>query len=112
MPAAQQATGRALVESYAENGVIAALSVVGSLGLGVAMIAAAGALRAAYRLGWVPLTLILLSLPLIAVHEPPFGPIGLALFIVAIVLFARAQTTAAVRSAPPLSPPVPARSIS
>ena len=95
LPAADQAIGRDLVESYAENGVIVALSVIGSVGLGVAIIGAAVALRGAYRLGWVPLLLMVLALPLIAIHEPPFGPIGLALFIVAILLFARRQAAAA-----------------
>jgi hypothetical protein len=91
LPAAEQAVGRDLVESYAESGLIVALSVLGSVGLAVAMIAATVALRAAYRLGWAPLALMLLSLPLIAIHEPPFGPIGLALFIVAVLVFARQQ---------------------
>jgi len=91
LPEAQHAIGRDLVESYAESAVIVTLSVIGSIGLAVGMIGATVALRAAYRLGWVPLALMLLSLPLIAIHEPPFGPIGLALFIVAILLFARQQ---------------------
>jgi hypothetical protein len=103
MPPAQQAAGRDLVESYAENGVISVLSVLGSLGLGVAMIGAAVALRAAYRLGWVSLVLMLVSLPLIAIHEPPFGPVGLATFIVAVLLFVRPQATAPARTASPLS---------
>ena len=93
LPQAQQATGREIVESYAESGVIVALSVIGSIGLAVGMIGAAIALRAAYRTGWLPLGLMLLALPLIAVHEPPFGPVGLALFIVAVVLFARDQAS-------------------
>jgi hypothetical protein len=32
---------------------------------------------------------MLLCVPLIAIHEPPFGPIGLAMFILAVVLFVR-----------------------
>ncbi len=108
LPAGDQATGRELVESYAESGLIMALSVIGSIGLAVGMVAAAVALRAAYRLGWAPVVLMLLSLPLIAIHEPPFGPIGLALFIGAVVLFARRQAAAPVPIAPPLGHPVPA----
>jgi hypothetical protein len=91
LPEAQHAVGRDLVESYAESGVIVTLSVIGSIGLAVGLIGATVALRAAYRLGWAPLALMLLSLPLIAIHEPPFGPIGLALFIVAVLVFARQQ---------------------
>ena len=108
LPETQQAVGRDLVESYAESGVIVVLSVLGSIGLGVAMIGATMALRAAYRLGWAPLVLMLLSLPLIAVHEPPFGPVGLALFIGAVLLFARQQASSPARSAPPVNQPVPA----
>ena len=108
MPEPQQAAGRDLVESYAENGVLSVLSVLGSLGLGVAMIAAAVALRAAYRLGWVSLALMVVSLPLIAVHEPPYGPVGLTTFIVAVLLFVREQATAPAPGGRPLSPPVSA----
>jgi hypothetical protein len=92
LPEAQQRVGADLVESYAENGVIVALSVVGSLGLAVGMIGAAIALRRAHRLGPVPLLLMLLSLPLIAIHEPPFGPTGLALLIVAVLIYARSRS--------------------
>ena len=91
LPEAQRAVGADLVDAYGGNAVMAVLSVVGSVGLGVAIIAAAVALRGAYRLGWVPLVLMLLALPLIAVHEPPFGPIGLAVFTVATLLFLRQQ---------------------
>jgi hypothetical protein len=104
LPEGQQATGREIVESYAESGVIAALSVVGSIGLAVGMIAAAVGLRRAYRAGWLPLVLMLLALPLIAIHEPPFGPIGLALFIVAVLLLARQQAADLASSVAPLAP--------
>jgi hypothetical protein len=89
LPEAQQAVGADLVNSYADNGVITVLTVPGSLGLAVAMVGAVVALRGAYRVGWAPLALMLLSLPLISIHEPPFGPIGLALFIAAALLLAR-----------------------
>jgi hypothetical protein len=108
LPDAEQAVGADLVDSYAENGVIVVLSVVGSTGLGVAMIGAAVALRGAYGLGWVPLLLILIAIPLIALHEPPFGPIGLAMFIGAVLLFVRHQGSRQASSAPPLDRPVPA----
>jgi hypothetical protein len=100
LPEAQHAVGRDLVESYAESTVIITLSAIGSIGLAVGMIAAVVALRAAYALGWAPLTLMLLSLPLIAVHEPPYGPIGLALFIAGMMLFARQRAPAPAPSAP------------
>jgi hypothetical protein len=108
LPQGQQAVGIDLVESYGESGVIMALSAIGSVGLAVGIIGATVALRAAYRLGLVPIVLMLLALPLIALHEPPFGPIGLALFIGAVLLFARRQAGAPAPSAPPLVHPVPA----
>jgi hypothetical protein len=51
---------------------------------------------------------MLLALPLIAIHEPPFGPVGLALFIVAALLFVRQRASAPARSAAPLDELVPA----
>ena len=109
LPEAQQAVGADLIDSYGENGVIAVLSVLGSLGLAVAIIGAAVALRRTYRVGWAPLVLMLLSMPLIAVHEPPFGPVGLTIFIAAVVLLVRQQAAVPERSAPPLEQPVAAR---
>ena len=103
LPESQQAIGRELVESYAESGVIVTLSVIGGIGLAVGLVGAAVALRGAYRLGWAPIVLMLLALPLIAIHEPPFGPIGLALFIAAVLLFVRRHAAAPTRGAPPLS---------
>jgi hypothetical protein len=46
-------------------------------------------------------------LSLIAIHEPPFGPAGLTLFIIAVLLFARQQA-----SAPAINPAaVPSREV-
>jgi len=109
LPEAQQAVGADLLESYAESGVIVVLSVLGSIGLGMAMIGAAVALRRACGVGWIPLVLMLLSMPLIAIHEPPFGPVGLALFIVTVLLLGRQRASMPARSAPPLEQPVSPR---
>ena len=108
LPERQQAVGVDVLESYADSGVISVYSVVGSIGLGVGMIGAVVALRGAYGLGWVPLVLMLLSVPLIAVHEPPFGPVGLAIFIVAVLLLVRQQASVPARDASPAAatPPV------
>ena len=108
LPQAQQPVGAELVESYGESGVIVALSMVGSVGLAVALIGAAVALRQAYRLGWAPLALMIVAIPLIALHEPPFGPVGLALFIGAVLLIVRQQASAAAPSAPAIDQPAPA----
>jgi hypothetical protein len=109
LPEAQQAVGADLVESYAESGVIMVLSALGSVGLAMALIGAAVALRGAYGLGWPALVLIVLSLPLIALHEPPFGPVGLTMFIAAVLLLVRQQAAVPARSAPPLDQLVAAR---
>jgi hypothetical protein len=104
LPAAQQPVGAELVDSYGDSSVIMALSFIGSIGLAVALIGAAVALRRAYRLGWVPLVLMVLAIPLIAVHEPPFGPVGLLLFIGAVLLMAREQASAPAPGPPAAAP--------
>ena len=71
------------------------------------MIGAAVALRRAYRLGWAPLALMVLAIPLIALHEPPFGPVGLVMFVGAVLLIARSQASATAPSARVVDRPVP-----
>jgi hypothetical protein len=76
---------------------------IGSLAFIVAAIATGIALR---RHAGAPLAVpVLLGLSgfLITAHPPPFGPIGLGLFIVAILIFARSQ--AAARSPASLAQP-------
>jgi hypothetical protein len=51
LPTAQQAVGAELVDSYGEHGLIDVFAQVGSVGLGVAMIGAAVALRRTHRVG-------------------------------------------------------------
>ena len=75
-----------------------------ALALATAMVVA---LRAAYGMSWGPLVLMLLCVPLIAIHEPPFGPIGLAMFILAIVLFVRQRASVSEQAVPPLERPAP-----
>jgi hypothetical protein len=94
-----------VVQDFAEHPLARDLGVfssIGGLGLLVGMIAAGVALR---RHAGAPLSvLVLLSLAglLIQAHPPPFGPTGLALFIAAVLLFARSQ--AAREPAPPRQP--------
>jgi hypothetical protein len=94
LAASERAVGAALVDEFTDNVLIRGFSVLSSLG-GVAfltaMIAAGVALR---RHAAAPLSVpILLGLSgfLITAHPPPFGPIGLVLFIAAALLFARSQ---------------------
>jgi hypothetical protein len=106
---AQQATGAALLQDFAESPLardFGVFSTIGSLGLIVALIAAGVALR---QQDGVPLAVpVLLGISgfLITAHPPPFGPTGLVLFVAAVVLYARSQPRAEV--AAPLRRPRPA----
>jgi hypothetical protein len=94
-PQAQPALREDLVQDFAEHPLIGPFSVfgtIGSLGLIVAAIAAGIAL---YRHAGAPIfvpVLLALSGLLITVHPPPYGPTGLALFIVAVLIYARSQS--------------------
>jgi hypothetical protein len=107
LPEAQQAVGADLVDSYGESGVLTALASVGSIGLAVAMIGAAVALRRAYQLGAVPIVLMVLAIPLIAIHEPPLGPVGLVMFIGAVLLMVRWHAPVGASSPGTVDQPVP-----
>lgn len=97
LPQAERATGADLVQDFAEHALIANLGVfgnIGSLGLITALIAAGIAL---YRHAGAPVSVpVLLGLAgfLITAHPPPYGPIGLTLFVVAVLLFRRSQSGA------------------
>jgi hypothetical protein len=81
----------ALVDAYAGDPVLAALEHAAGLACGVALVAAAFALRGAGRIGRGQQALLVAATPLIAVHVPPFGPVGLVLF--AIVASSALATT-------------------
>jgi hypothetical protein len=97
LPEAERATGAAVIQEYGEHVLIRGFGVlvsIGSVAFVIATIAAGIALR---RYAGAPLAVpILLGLSgvLIPAHPPPFGPTGLALFIVAVLLFARSQSSA------------------
>jgi hypothetical protein len=96
LPETERATGAAVIQEYGENVLIRGFGVlvsIGSVAFIIAMIAAGVALR---RHAGAPLAVpILLGLSgfLITAHPPPFGPTGLALFIAAVLLFARSQSS-------------------
>ena len=100
------ATGADLVHDFADNVLIRNFGVfgnIGSLALITTMIAAGVALR---RHAGAPLSvaaLLGLSGFLITAHPPPYGPIGLALFIAAVLLFVRSRAGA--RAPGPLGQP-------
>jgi hypothetical protein len=94
LPQPERATGADLVHDFADNILIRNFGVfgnIGSLALITAAIAAGVALR---RHAGAPLSvaaLVGVSGFLITAHPPPYGPIGLALFILAVLLFVRSQ---------------------
>jgi hypothetical protein len=106
LAAGERATGAALVDDYNDSVLVRAFGVlpsIGSLAFIAAMIGAGIALR---RHAAAPLSVpILLGISgfLITAHPPPFGPAGLALFIAAVLIYARSQATAP--AAAPLTPP-------
>jgi hypothetical protein len=95
LPESERATGAAVIQDYGEHILIRGFGVlvsIGSVAFITATIAAGIALR---RHAGAPLAVpILLGLSgvLITAHPPPFGPTGLALFIAAVLLFARRQS--------------------
>jgi hypothetical protein len=106
LPETERATGAAVIQEYGENVLIRGFGVlvsIGSVAFIIAMIAAGVALR---RHAGAPLAVpILLGLSgfLITAHPPPFGPTGLALFIAAVLLFARSQSS--IRAPAPVEQP-------
>lgn len=97
LPAAERGAGADLVQAFAESPLVrdfGVFAIIGSLGLVVATLAAGMALRADAR---APVTIAVmfgLSGFLITAHPPPFGPIGLVLFVVAFILLARSESAA------------------
>jgi hypothetical protein len=108
LPQAERATGADLVQDFAEHVLIRDFGVfvtIGSLALITAAITAGIAL---YRHAGAPPTVpVLLGLAgfLITAHPPPFGPTGLALFVVAVLIYRRSQSRA---QAPTSLGPTPA----
>ena len=86
LPAAEQDAGAKVLEEFADSGIIRAFELIGTGSLFVALTAAGIALRrrADAPLA-VPVLLVLAAVP-IAWHVRPFGQVGLALFIAAVLL--------------------------
>jgi hypothetical protein len=99
LPLDQRATGADLLTAYNESTVVTVLSTIGSIAWLVAVAAAGLALyrRANTTSSVAVVLLFVISAPGIAIHVTPFGPVGLVLFIVALVLVMR---TAAAPAAP------------
>jgi hypothetical protein len=91
LPAAEQDAGAKVLEGFADSAIIRAFELIGTGFLFVALTAAGVALRR--RAGAplaVPVLLVLAAVP-IAWHVRPFGQIGLALLIAAVLLAVRAR---------------------
>ena len=69
----------------------------GTLALGGGIIAAAIALRHTRAISRTAVALLVVSAPLITAHVPPFGPVGLACFVLAVVLSRRSLLTTSSR---------------
>jgi hypothetical protein len=95
LPEAERATGATVIQEYGENVLLRGFGVLVSIGSVAFIIAAIAAGVALRRHAGAPLAVpVLLGLSgfLITAHPPPFGPTGLALFIAAVLLFARSQS--------------------
>jgi hypothetical protein len=89
---ADRALGADLIQDFAENVLIGPFGVlvsIGSVAFITATIAAGVALRKHAGAPLAVAALLGISGFLITVHPPPYGPTGLALFIVAVLLFVR-----------------------
>jgi hypothetical protein len=108
LPVAERGTGSTLVNDFTENILIrdfGVFNIIGTLSLITAMIAAGIALRQQAGVSVsVPILLGVCGF-MIAAHPPPFGPIGLVLFVAAVLVYARSQT--ATRTHAPLAQPHP-----
>jgi hypothetical protein len=109
LPQAERAaTGADLVPDFADNILIRNFGVfgnIGSLALIIALIAAGVALRQRAGAPLAVAALLGVSGFLITAHPPPFGPTGLGLFIVAVLLYVRSGQGS--RAPAPLGQPGP-----
>ena len=96
LPGSERETGVNLVQDFAESPLARDLGVfatIGTLGLIVALIGAGITLRREARAPLSVALLLGLSGFLISAHPPPLGPTGLALFVAAVLMFARSPAT-------------------
>jgi hypothetical protein len=104
LPEAERATGAQLIQDFNESKLLADPGVLNSIGTVALVVAAVAAGIALYRRAGAPIAvpiLLGLSAPLVAMHPPPYGPIGLVLFTAAVLVALRARLPA---RAPALTP--------
>jgi hypothetical protein len=95
LPQAEPGLRADLVQDFAEHPLIGPFGVFGSIGSMGLIVAAISAGVALYRHAGAPLSvpaLLGISGLLISVHPPPYGPIGLALFILAVLIYQRSRS--------------------
>lgn len=91
LPPANQAVGAELIQDFAESPLVrdaGVLVIPATIALVVAAVALGIALRDAGAPRWAPVLFGIAGF-LISAHPPPFGPTGLALFVVGTVLIMR-----------------------
>jgi hypothetical protein len=92
LSAAERPAGANVIEQFADNGLIAVFETTRSCAVVVALIAAGNALwRGAGAPLGAPILLALAAVPM-AFPVPPFGQVGLAVFIAAVVLVVRTRS--------------------
>jgi hypothetical protein len=101
VPAAELPAAIAAIDALQDSVVVQAVAALGGAAWVVAAIAAAIAFARADAPRAVPILIALSAL--VAMHPPPYGPIGLACFIGGVVLLARHEHAPAV-AAPPRGP--------
>ena len=114
LPQDDQFLGAVLIQDFAESPLVRDLGVlaaIGTIALVAAAIATGIALRDAGAPGWAP-WLFGFSGFLISAHPPPFGPTGLALFVVGVVLLLRSREAEAGSAMPPAADTSPRRPFS
>jgi hypothetical protein len=105
LPEAEQEIGANLIQDFAESPLVADFGVfaaIGGIGLVTATVAAGVALRNDAGAPVSVAVLVAVSGFLINAHPPPFGPLGLLMFVLAFILLMRSdKATASAASARP-----------
>ena len=89
---AERPIGAVLVEEFTDSSLIMALEKIGTVAWFVALLAAGVALLRQAGASWLVPALLVLSAVPTAWHVFPFGQVGLALFIAAVLVFVRSQS--------------------
>jgi hypothetical protein len=98
LPAAERAAGERLVDAFTDTRLLAAFETIGSLAWLVAVVAAGIAMfrRAQTASSIAVVFLFVISAPGVVFHVPPFGQVGLVLFVLALLLALRERAPATV----------------